>query len=136
MSTLRRNKAIATEREAAPARASVLAAWRGVDLRPLEVARRDNTRPMTDLVKQVLDKVGLDRKQAETEIIKVWNQIIDPTITTHAQPTGIRNGTLFVTVDNNVWLSEIVRYHRRDILQRLQTSFGRKVIARISFRAG
>jgi len=136
MSTSRRNRSIATEREAAPARASVLASWRGVDLRPLEVARRDNTRPMTDLVKQVLDKVGLDRKQAETEIVKVWNQIIDPTITVHAQPTGIRNGTLFVTVDNNVWLSEIVRYHRRDILQRLQTSFGRKVVARISFRAG
>lgn len=136
MSTSRPNKSIATEREAAPGRASVLASWRGVDLRPLEVARRDNTRPMNDLVKQVLDKVGLDRKQAETEIIKVWNQIVDPTVTAHAQPTGIRKGTLFVTVDNNVWLSEIVRYHRREILNRLQHSFGKKTIARISFRAG
>lgn len=102
----------------------------------MEIARRDNTRPMGDLVKQVLNKVGLDRKQAETEIVKVWNEIIDPTITVHAQPDGIRNGTLFVNVSNSVWLSEIVRYHRRDILQRLQTSFGKKVIARISFRAG
>ena len=136
MSTSRRNRSIATEREAAPERASILAMWRGVDLRPLEIARRDNTRPMGDLVKQVLDKVGLDRKQAETEIVKVWNQIIDPTVTAHAQPDGIRNGTLFVNVSNSVWLSEIVRYHRRDILQRLQTSFGKKVIARISFRAG
>lgn len=91
---------------------------------------------MTELVKAVLDKVGLDRKQAETEIVKVWNEIIDPTITAHAQPTGIRNGTLFVSVDNNVWLSEIVRYHRREILQRLQHSFGRNTIAKISFRAG
>ncbi|MBL6763660.1 MAG: DUF721 domain-containing protein [Verrucomicrobiae bacterium] len=136
MSTSRRNRTIATEREAASERAATLAAWRGVDLRPLEIARRDNTRPMGDLVKQVLNKVGLDRKQAETEIVKVWNEIIDPTITVHAQPDGIRNGTLFVNVSNSVWLSEIVRYHRRDILQRLQTSFGKKVIARISFRAG
>jgi hypothetical protein len=136
MSTLRRHKGIATEREAAPERASVLASWRGVDLRPLEVARQDRARPMPELVKAVLDQVGLDRKQAETEIVKVWNEIIDPAVTAHAQPTGIRKGTLFVSVDNNVWLSEIVRYHRREILQRLQHSFGRNTVARISFRAG
>lgn len=91
---------------------------------------------MPELVKAVLDQVGLDRKQAETEIVKVWNEIIDPAVTAHAQPTGIRKGTLFVSVDNNVWLSEIVRYHRREILQRLQHSFGRNTVARISFRAG
>jgi hypothetical protein len=39
-------------------------------------------------------------------------------------------------VDSSVWLDEIVRYRRRDILQRLQTSFGKDLIARISFRVG
>jgi predicted nucleic acid-binding Zn ribbon protein len=66
----------------------------------------------------------------------VWNNLIDPQITAHAQPTGINKGTLFVTVDNNVWLSEIVRYRRREILDRLQHSFGKELIARISFRVG
>ena len=54
----------------------------------------------------------------------------------HAQPTGIRKGTLFVTVDSSVWLDEIVRYRRREILERLQHSFGRELVARISFRVG
>jgi len=52
------------------------------------------------------------------------------------QPAGIRNGTLFVTVDSSVWLDEIVRYRRREILERLQNSFGRELIRRISFRLG
>jgi len=35
-----------------------------------------------------------------------------------------------------VWLDEIVRYRRKEILDRLQHSFGRDFIARISFRVG
>jgi predicted nucleic acid-binding Zn ribbon protein len=80
--------------------------------------------------------MGLDRRRAEAEIVKVWNHLIDPPLTAHAQPIGIRNGTLFVVVDNSVWLDEIVRYRRRDILNRMQTSFGRETIQRISFRVG
>ena len=61
---------------------------------------------------------------------------LDPNIIAHAQPTGLRKGTLFVTVDSSVWLSEIVRYRRKEILNRLQYSFGREFIVRISFRVG
>jgi predicted nucleic acid-binding Zn ribbon protein len=78
----------------------------------------------------------LDRRQAETEILKVWNNLIDPNIVAHAQPTGLRKGTLFVTVDSSAWLDEIVRYRRHEILARLQHSFGRDLITRISFRTG
>ncbi|MEK7780976.1 MAG: DUF721 domain-containing protein, partial [Verrucomicrobiota bacterium] len=62
--------------------------------------------------------------------------LIDPNIVAHAQPVGLNKGTLFVNVDNSVWLSEIVRYKRKEILERLQHSFGREVIQRISFRVG
>ena len=73
---------------------------------------------------------------AEAEIVKVWNHLLDPTICAHAQPTGINKGTLFVTVDSSVWLDEIVRWRRKEILERLQNSFGKTLIARISFRCG
>ena len=87
---------------------------------------------MPSLVK----KLRLEQRRSEAEIAKVWNDLIDPTVTAHAQPTGIHKGTLFVNVDSNVWLSEIVRYRRHEILQRLQHAFGSVLIARISFRVG
>lgn len=114
----------------------MLAAWRGVDLRPAEIARTASTKSITAVMPRVLKDLGMDRRRAEAEVVKVWNNLIDPNICSHAQPTGLRKGTLFVTVDNNVWLSEIVRYRRREILDRLQHSFGREFIARISFRVG
>jgi predicted nucleic acid-binding Zn ribbon protein len=66
--------------------------------------------------------------------VRVWNSIIDPAIAEHAQPVGLAKGTLFVDVDSSVWLSEIVRYRRKEILDRVQSSFGKDMVVRISFR--
>lgn len=115
------------------ARRRVLAQWRGIDLTPLEKARAERAQSAENLVSKVLDGLRLDRRRCELEILKVWNHLLDPNIVVHAQPTGLRKGTLFVAVDSSVWLSEIVRYRRKEILDRLQHSFGREMIAKISF---
>jgi len=121
-----------------PTRAArrVLAAWRGIDLTEQEHARADRARSAGNLMPALLKRLGLDQRRREAEVAKVWKNLIDPSVTAHAQPAGIRKGTLFVDVDSNVWLSEIVRYRRQEILQRLQHAFGKEFIARISFRVG
>ncbi len=113
-----------------------LADLRGIDLAPLERIRERPAKAVGDVMPQILSKLRMDKRQGESEILRVWQHMIDPTITAHAQPTGVNKGTLFVTVDSSVWLDEIVRYRRKEILDRLQTSFGREVIQRISFRVG
>lgn len=118
------------------ARQRVLASWRGLDVRPVEISQTDSARSTKDLLPSVLNGLRMDDKRKEAEIVRVWNHLIDPVIVKHAQPTGLHKGTLFVSVDSSVWLDEIVRYRRRDILNRMQHSFGRKMIARISFRVG
>ncbi len=117
-------------------RQRVLAQRHGTDLGPLEQARAATAKPVAAIMPGVLRGMGLDRKRAEAEVARVWQHLIDPTLTAHARPTGLHKGTLFVTVDSSVWLSEIVRYRRREILERLQHSFGPDLIRRISFRAG
>jgi predicted nucleic acid-binding Zn ribbon protein len=119
-----------------PPRQRVLAQWRGVDLAPVEAAQAVRARRIGDVLPRVTKDLHMDQRRAEAEIVKVWNTMIDPNVVTHAQPAGVRNGTLFVNVDNSTWLSEIVRYRRREILDRLQYSFGRDMIQRISFRVG
>ena len=118
------------------ARRRALAQWRGIDLTEQETARTDRAQTAGNVLPKLLESFGMDRRRSEAEIVKVWNHLIDPTVTAHAQPTGINKGTLFVTVDSNVWLSEIVRYRRKEILEQLQTAFSSEMIARISFRVG
>jgi predicted nucleic acid-binding Zn ribbon protein len=117
-------------------RQRVLAQWRGVDLSPLEAAHAVRARRVSDVLPQVTKDLHMDQRRAEAEIVKVWNSLIDPNIIAHAQPVGLRKGTLFVNVDSNVWLAEIVRYRRKEILDRLQHGFGKNLIQRISFRVG
>lgn len=103
---------------------------------PLEKAWASKVSSAADVMPGVLKGLRIERRQSEAEIVRVWNHLIDARITAHAQPAGIAKGTLFVTVDSNVWLDEIVRYRRHEILARLQTSFGKDLIAKISFRVG
>jgi predicted nucleic acid-binding Zn ribbon protein len=114
----------------------VLAQWRGVDLTPIEKAQAVRARAADQVVSRVLGDLKMDSRRAEIEIVKVWNSLLDPNIAAHAQPANLRNGTLFVNVDSSVWLSEIVRYRRKEILDRLQHSFGKTYIQKISYRIG
>ena len=117
-------------------RARVLASWRGVDVTPEETARTDRAKSAGAVLPAILKDLRIDSRRAEAEVVKVWNDLLDPNIVAHAQPANLHKGTLFVTVDSSVWLAEIVRYRRKEILDRLQHSFGKDLIARISFRIG
>ena len=113
-----------------------MAEWRRIDLSHDEIARTTHVKSMSAVVPGVLKGLGLQRKQSELEILKVWNNLMDPTVVAHAKPVGLAKGTLFVNVDSNVWLDEIVRYRRKEILQGLRHSFGPDLVQRISFRVG
>ncbi|MDD5138711.1 MAG: DUF721 domain-containing protein [Verrucomicrobiales bacterium] len=117
-------------------RQRVLAQWRGVDLAPLEKMRASPARTAAAVLPKLMKDLRMDARQGEAEIVKVWNDLLDPNITAHAQPANLHKGTLFVNVDSSVWLTEIVRYRRKEILDRLQHSFGKNMIQKISFRIG
>jgi hypothetical protein len=117
-------------------RQRVLAQWRGIDLEPLEKMRAAPARTAAAVLPKLMKDLRMDARQGEAEIVKVWNSLLDPNITAHAQPANLHGGTLFVNVDNSVWLTEIVRYRRKEILDRLQHSFGKNLVQKISFRIG
>ena len=102
----------------------------------MEVARATPARPAAEVLPKLMKDMRMEARQGEAEVVKVWNSLLDPNITAHAQPANLHKGTLFVNVDSNVWLSEIVRYRRKEILDRLQHSFGKTLIQKISFRVG
>ena len=104
-------------------RQRVFAQWRGVDLAPLERAQSMRAQPVSAVLPRVLADLRMDSRRAEAEVVKVWNNLLDPNVIAHAQPTGIRKGTLFVTVDSSVWLSEIVRYRSKEILDRFHGQY-------------
>ena len=126
----------ARKRRKLSAQETILAEWRGIELSEQDRSLRSTARSFGALVPKVIGGMGLDRRQADLEILKVWNSLVDPQILEHARPVNIAKGTLFVAVDNNVWMAEIIRYHRHEILKKLQGAFGADLVKRISFRIG
>jgi len=118
------------------AKQRALAQWRGVNVKETDIARLATSKSANRVVTRVLSELRIEQRLAESEILKVWENQIDPNITAHAKPVGLRKGTLFVNVDSSVWLNEIVRYRRREILERLRNSFGPELVLKISFRIG
>ena len=114
----------------------ILRDWRGIDVKELEKTHGNKSISAGVVANNILGALQLDRRRAESEVVKVWNQTVDPTVTAHAQPVNLRRGTLFVSVDSSVWLDEIVRYRRHEILQRLQHAMGREMVKKISYRIG
>lgn len=123
-------------RAAASARARTLDQWRGRGFTGAEAAWSYPAKPIEAILPGVLGGLRLEQRLDEARIQTVWSQILDPTLVAHAQPAGFAKGTLFVNVDSSVWLHEIVRYRRPEILERLQTTLGKNVVQRISFRLG
>lgn len=111
----------------------VLQDWYRFDFTDAELARLHAFRPLGSIIPEVLEKLRLDQRAAEASIIRVWNVILDPAITSHAQPIGYRNGVLHVGVDSSAWLHELDRYRKHEILERLQIALGKDVIKRVVF---
>jgi predicted nucleic acid-binding Zn ribbon protein len=118
------------------ARDRVCKEWRRYDLGAVEKAARITARSAGVVLPKVLTELRMERRLNEAEIVKVWNNMLAPDIVAHAQPTGYRKGTVFVSVDSSAWLCEIVRYRRKEIIERLRHCFGSEFIAKISFRLG
>lgn len=123
-------------RAAAGARARTLDQWRGRGFTSAETAWSTPAKSIETILPGVLGHLRLEQRLDESKIQTIWSQILDPTLVAHAQPAGFAKGTLFVHVDSSVWLNEIVRYRRHEILERLQTALGKTVVQRISFRIG
>jgi predicted nucleic acid-binding Zn ribbon protein len=101
-----------------------------------EMAWTRADKPVSEILPSVLGRMRLEQRLDESRILSVWPRIIDPMVVAHATPAGFAKGTLFVNVDSNAWLDEIVRYRRHEILERLQHALGKAVVQRISFRVG
>jgi hypothetical protein len=118
------------------ARLQVLSDWRRQHLDGQEPVWHSEDRSASTILDGVLKKLRLEERLAESQLIQIWNKTLDPALTAHAQPVGLRNGTLFVNVSNHVWLSELVRYRREEVLERVQLACGKTAVQRISFRLG
>jgi len=70
----------------ANARQRVLAQWRGVDFAPHEIAKSFRARSSNDVMPAVLKELRIDKRRTDAEVVKVWNNLLDPMIVIISTP--------------------------------------------------
>ena len=113
-------------------RAQVLHEWQPFGVRP-DIPTGS---PASQLVPQVMKKLGLEQRLRESQVFFLWPEIVGAEVARHAQPVSLRHGLLDVTVDHPVWLQELSRYYKPLMLQKVQERVGKKTVRDIRFRIG
>jgi len=87
------------------------------------------------VLKDTLNKLGLDSKIKSHQIWYIWDKVVGPHISNVAQPQDIKGKTLFVNVRDNIWLRQL-KFLESMMVDKLNSTIGETVINKIYFKLG
>lgn len=112
-------------------RRKVLSEWRGLDE---QKQKPERCLPVADLLQKILPKLGLGDRLSEQQILGAWRDVVGDFLAQHSIPVGLSGGTLTIQVVQPSVRYELDRTWKREILEKLQSRFGRKVVREVRFR--
>jgi predicted nucleic acid-binding Zn ribbon protein len=77
--------------------------------------------------------LGITKKLREYNVVTSWEALVGEQIAKVAKPQRVENGVLFVSVASAPWRAELTM-RRREIVERINTAIGKKVVLDIRFR--
>jgi hypothetical protein len=87
---------------------------------------------ISDAMAGVMKKLGLEDTHWLTVLEDEWRKIAGEAVAKHTRPGRMEKKRLTVFVDSSVWLNELLRYGRRQMLLNLQNRFGKGKITSVS----
>lgn len=95
--------------------------------------KRERSEPQ--LLKSTLKEILYDAEDKcgniFSRITQAWDMAVDEKLKRHATLQKMSNDTLFIGVDTATWLYEIERKYKHDIIKKLNSKLGEKVIKKI-----
>jgi hypothetical protein len=92
-------------------------------------------RPLPGLLQESLRGLALGERLRETEIWRIWPEVVGPGLVNRARPLRIINGTLTVAVSSAPWMQEL-RFMTGLIKDKLNSRLGAEVVRAIVLKAG
>jgi hypothetical protein len=99
----------------------------------IETMRKKNTEMLSDVIRQVLSDLHLDKPLNEKRLIDAWPLVLGNNILQYTSELTIRNRTLYVTLTSSVLRHDLF-LSREEIKNSLNKQVGVEVILDIVFR--
>lgn len=88
-----------------------------------------------DVLPITLSYLGIKKKYEEQSVTLHWREIAGDEIYAHSRAVSLNRGTLLIAVDNSVWCHHL-SISKDDIIHKLNSYIGEKLITDIRFKAG
>ncbi|HOO77286.1 MAG TPA: DUF721 domain-containing protein [bacterium] len=89
-----------------------------------------------DVLEGLLDGYRIGGLLAAGRVLAKWEDAVGAAVARHARPGSFREGTLTVLVDSSAWLYQLERFHKRRIIESLNSNLGRALVTGLIFRIG
>jgi predicted nucleic acid-binding Zn ribbon protein len=83
-----------------------------------------------------MKRLGLNERLSEAQVLSAWKQIVGEFLASHSAPAALRDGILIVQVLQPTVHYELDRVWKKEILNKIRTRLGTKVVRDIRFRVG
>jgi predicted nucleic acid-binding Zn ribbon protein len=90
---------------------------------------------LKEIVKEILKDGTVPFNPEDMEIWRVWDEVVGPVVSRHAQPAWFDKGCLRVMVSDPIWLQEL-RFSVDEIKKGLNSKLGRGAVKHIDIRVG
>ena len=96
--------------------------------------KKRRPRKLGDVMHDVLKQAGIADRVAQANVIPEWSSLVGPQIARVTEPLSVTpQGTLFVAVTTNAWMTEL-SLMEPDLLRRVNQKSGRLSIRKIRWQ--
>jgi predicted nucleic acid-binding Zn ribbon protein len=95
--------------------------------------RRNETRPIGEVIKECLDELNLSRTLKEKRLVSQWGDILGKAVAVRTKHVYIKDRTLFVHMTSSVARNELLMM-RQAILEKMNETAGEKLIDSVVIR--
>jgi predicted nucleic acid-binding Zn ribbon protein len=98
---------------------------------------RATTKPqrLGEILDHVLREQGLEARIRQHRILAYWDEFVGKEIARRAKAVAIERGTLFVVVDNAIWMQEL-HMLKEQIRDTINKKLGSDEVKKIHFQLG
>lgn len=88
-----------------------------------------------EILSRLTDRMGIAARLEKEKAVVLWEEAVGEGIARRSKATSVRGETLFVTVQNSMWLQELALL-KEGIIAKLNSLAGSDVVRDIVFRVG
>jgi predicted nucleic acid-binding Zn ribbon protein len=88
-----------------------------------------------DILNRLTDRMGIAARLEKEKAVVLWGEAVGEGIARRSKATSVRGNTLFVMVQNSMWLQELALL-KEGIIAKINSLAGGDVVNDIVFRVG